>query len=118
MTVKLNIADDEELRNYIKDVIKGQVMAIVREEFLAIVKGEMERKIKGLTTTSFDYMLKVSLDRAVSDLLYKEYKLKPIFASESLSKLVSDRLDEVIQAIDVKRLLDTLTAEKLRKLIN
>lgn len=33
MQVKLNLENDAELRAYIKDLIKGQVLTIVREDF-------------------------------------------------------------------------------------
>ena len=40
MNVSLNIENDKELRAYIKDAVKGQVMSIVRDEFLEIVKSD------------------------------------------------------------------------------
>lgn len=37
MKVELNIADDRELRNYIKDVIRGVVVEIARGEIRGII---------------------------------------------------------------------------------
>ena len=41
MKVTLNIENDAELRAYIKECIKGQVLAVVREEFTAMVQNEL-----------------------------------------------------------------------------
>ena len=46
MVVTLNIENDAELRAYIKDCIKGQILAITREEFKNIVTEELEKRLK------------------------------------------------------------------------
>ena len=52
MQVTLNIENDEQLRSYIKDLIKGQVLSIVREELKEMIQTELERKIKGFEKTN------------------------------------------------------------------
>lgn len=66
MNVTLNIENDAELRAYIKDCIKGQVLSIVREEFVAIVKEEIERKIKGSGEKLFERMLKEAVFEVIA----------------------------------------------------
>lgn len=46
MKVELSIKDDKELRNTIKDMIKGQILAITREEIDNTIKSEIKRKIE------------------------------------------------------------------------
>ena len=38
MKVTLNIENDAEMRAYVKDCIKGQVLSIVREEMQEMIK--------------------------------------------------------------------------------
>ena len=44
MKVELSIKDDRELKNYIKDVIKGQVISIARGEIREIIKDVFSEK--------------------------------------------------------------------------
>ena len=44
MKVELSIKDDKELRNHIKDVIKGEVTSITRSEIRTIIKEVFSEK--------------------------------------------------------------------------
>lgn len=44
MKVELSIADDRELRDHIKDVIKGQVLSIARGEIRDIIAQAVDEK--------------------------------------------------------------------------
>lgn len=52
--VYLDIHGDEELRKEIRNMIIGQVKAIVREEFVEIVKVEIERKIDSVSLSHYE----------------------------------------------------------------
>jgi len=69
MIVKLDIKEDKELRNYIKDMIKGQVLSLTREEFLTIIRNELNSKIKGLDSTRFESLLSESMTKAIKEIL-------------------------------------------------
>lgn len=45
MTVNLSIENDNELRLYVKDLIRGQIKSLVREELMDLVKEEINKKI-------------------------------------------------------------------------
>ena len=76
MNVTLNIENDKELRAYIKDAVKGQVLSIVREEMMEIIKEELERKLKGLTSSRFDNITKDATKEAVKSILLKEHNVR------------------------------------------
>lgn len=46
LNLKINIQEDEELRRYIKDCIKGQVLSVARQEIKVVIKEVFEAKIK------------------------------------------------------------------------
>jgi len=46
MILKFNIAEDKELRTYIKDLIKGQVVSILRDDIQAIVTSVLDTAIE------------------------------------------------------------------------
>jgi len=48
LSVKLFVEEDEELRNYIKELVVGQVKSIIRQEIARVVKEELQIHI--LTT--------------------------------------------------------------------
>lgn len=46
---QINIEQDKDLRNYLKDCIRGAVNSIAREEIVQIAKDEIQRKITNHT---------------------------------------------------------------------
>ena len=117
MTVTLNIQNDQELRTYIKEMIKGQVMAIVREEFLNMVKEELERKLKGTTQPNFITMQKEAMRRATENLLLHYHDVKS-WDHSFIKPYVEERLDYALRGKDWKMLVDALAKEKVKSLIS
>ena len=116
MKVTLNIENDKELRAYIKDSIKGQVLNIVREEFLEIVKEELERKIKGTNAYTFKIMQQEAMTKATSNILYKEHNVVN-WNRDFIEPYINKKLDDVLKHKDWKLLVDNLAKEKVKKLI-
>lgn len=75
MKVTLNIENDAELRAYIKDCIKGQVLAIVRDDFKAMIQHELERKIKGIDERRFEQLQKDAMNSAMQTILRQEHNV-------------------------------------------
>ena len=116
MNVTLNIENDAELRAYIKDCIKGQVLAIVREEFTAMVKEEIERKIKGSDARNFERMQKEATVEAMKSILHKEHSISR-YNSEFIKPYVEAVVKDAIAGKDWKQMVDQLAKEKVRSLI-
>ena len=111
MKVTLNIENDAELRAYIKDAIKGQVLNIVREEFIEIVKEELERKIKGTSDYAFKNMQQEAMTKATTSILMTEHKVFS-WNTDFIEPYINKRLDEVLKNKDWKLLVDNLAKEK------
>ena len=73
MTVNLSIENDEELRAYVKDLIRGQYLSFAREEVRAMVYEELTAKISGLNTQRFEQWIKEALRSSITDILRKEH---------------------------------------------
>lgn len=116
MKVTLNIENDVELRAYIKDCIKGQVLSIVREEFLEIVKEELEKKIKGTSEYQFKTMQQEAMNRATSDILRTEHNVAS-WNQSFIEPYINKKMDEVLKHKNWELLVDTLAKEKVKKLI-
>lgn len=114
MKVELNIENDKELRSYIKDCIRGQVLSIVREEFLEIVRNELERKMKE-KGQNFDYLLKIALREAVI------HKLADngisYWSTEFIKPYVDSKLDEVMKDVNWERLINEGAKRMINKLL-
>lgn len=117
MNVTLNIQNDAELRAFIKDAIKGQILAIVREEFVQIVKEEIERKLKGSDKYAFERMQKEATTEAVKSILYKEHQIKS-WNADYVKPIIESIVNQSIKGIDWKTMIDTLAKEKVRSLIS
>ena len=120
MNVTLKIENDAELRSYIKECIKGQVLSIVREEFIEIVKAEITRKIGTIGNRDFDYLQKEAFNAAAKEIVlhkngitdWSNEFIKPL-ATEILNK----RVNEAVKNTNWKSLVDTLAKEKVKALI-
>lgn len=93
MTVKLNINEDPELRAYIKDAIKGQVVSIAREEILNILKEVLKGK---LPTVDPNTILRDEVLRLVKNQLDNGGWNKPSFVQEEARKEVQKLVKEIL----------------------
>ncbi len=65
MTVSLNIENDAELRQYVKDLISGQVKSVVREEIKAMLKDVLHTKIKDTNIPNVEYLMKLEVAKMI-----------------------------------------------------
>jgi hypothetical protein len=116
MNVKLNIEEDKELRDYIKNCIKGQVLSITREDFVNIVTEEIERRIKGTEKRNFDYMLQQSMTQAINNILYKEHGVSA-WGEGFINPIIEKYVTKAIQGKDWNKMVDELAKQKVKALI-
>jgi hypothetical protein len=116
MNVTLNIENDAELRAYIKDAIKGQVLSIVRDEFTTMIKEELERKIKGTDNRNFERMQKGAMEQAIKDILLREHDITG-WRNDFIKPYINAILEPLIINKDWRVLIDTLAKEKVKSLI-
>lgn len=117
MTVSLNIENDAELRAYIKDCIKGQVLAIVREEFLDIVREEFVDKVrKSRTVTNLDSVIQNAVNKIVKDTIHDKLNISE-WSKDSLIPLVNQKLDAMLSTRDWDGLVNKLAIQKVQALI-
>lgn len=116
MKVSLNIENDAELRSYIKDCIKGQVLAIAREEFAVMVKEELERKLKGVDKYNFERMLREELKDAVKSILYTEHNVTD-WKNDYLKPYIEQIVEKSMQGKDWGKLVDEAAKRILTNMI-
>lgn len=116
MKVTLDIGNDKELRNHIKDCVRGQVLSIVREDFLEIVKEELNRKLKGVSEFRFESMMKAALTEAIAEICRKEHNVKK-WDDSFIKPFVDTAVHNAIQGKDWNKLVDQLAKEKVKALL-
>ena len=116
MKVTLNIADDAELRAAVKDMIKGQVLSIVREELLDIFKDELGRKIKGMDTFSFHKIMKEAMISAAHKIYDKEMNGRNM-RTDIIVPIVEAKVIQAIVTKDWDKLVDEQANLKIQKLL-
>lgn len=117
MQVKLNLKNDAELRAYIKDLIKGQVLTIVREDFLEIIKQEINRKIQAEKPGSFERLLKQSAVLAVRDLLWSKHNVSK-WNDEFIKPIVEAQVAEAIKGRNLDAVINDMFKDKLIELLD
>lgn len=120
MKVSLNIENDEELRLYIKECIRGQVLSIVRDEFIEVVKSEINRKVSLIGTRDFDYLQKEAFEAAAKQILSKNHGINDwdnSFVKPLLTEILTKKINAAIANTNWKSIVDTLAKEKVKALI-
>lgn len=116
MKVSLNIDEDQELRAHIKDCVKGQVMAVVREGLGELVKEELSRKLSAASTPAFDLLLRNTVEKVVRDLV--RGVVNPYNVDDFVRPFIVSIVMEIIVKKDWNKLVDDLAKEKIRAMIN
>lgn len=66
LTLKLKVEEDDELRNYIKELIRGQVTSVLREELKQylgeVVKSKIDQRVCNLNIN--DELKKIIIEEA------------------------------------------------------
>jgi len=116
MKVTLNIEQDKELRDYIKDCISGQVKKIVREELMTLVVEEINKKVKGLDKPHFDNEFRICMVASIGKELQKNHNI-PGWEQKWVKPIVESIVEKYIKDYNWNLLIDDLAKEKVRKLI-
>lgn len=99
MKLELTIADDKELRAFIKDQIKGMVLNVAREEIISIIsKAANEKQL-----ASKDFLTKI-----IQELIHNQFSGQYNFRS-MVKNLIQEEvravIKEVIESGNIKALL-------------
>lgn len=120
MNVSLSIENDAELRNYIKECIKGQVLSIVRDEYIEVVKAEISRKVAAISTSNFDYLQKNAFEAAAKEIILNKNGITD-WSNDFINPLAIDvltkRIEKAVEGIDWQKTVDSLAKEKVQSLI-
>lgn len=66
--IKLDVQEDKELRSYIKDLVRGQVLSLAREELVDIFKGVFKERANSQASKSMlniDLMIREEVKKIV-----------------------------------------------------
>ena len=117
MNVTLNIENDAELRAYIKDCIKGQVLSIVREEFVGIIQAELERKIKASGENAFDRMKKDAAAHAIRKILLEKHNVA-MWNDEFITPIVTALVNQSLGNKNWDLVVDKFAKDRIMQLLN
>jgi hypothetical protein len=113
MKVELSINDDKELRDCIKDMVKGQVKSILREELDKIIedihlhkvgKESIEHSIKqSIKEITYNYAERYTrewnIEKEVKEMIDK--RINDYFEKNNVAKQIQDRLKSAKITLDV-----------------
>ena len=98
MRVELNIKEDKELRNYVKDIIRGMVKSVAREEIREITKEVFIQKTDCINKISVEKTLQQELRAFVKSKLdngnFRNTSTLEKIAKEEIIKLVKDMFEK------------------------
>lgn len=117
MKVSLNIENDAELKAYIKDLIKGQVLSFTRDEYYSIVKEEIERKIKGTDINRFNTYFKDSMTNAIRDILRKDHNVSQ-WSNSFIKPIVEETINNIMRTINLNSIVNQAIKTKILELFS
>lgn len=95
MKVELSIRDDRELRNHIKDVIKGEITSIARGEIDNILDRVMNQRFPdGKIMSMIEKAINDKVSRAIGQGSYSWQKNIMDIVREQVSKMVTVTLKD------------------------
>ena len=115
MKVELILNNDTELRAYIKELIKNEIINISREEIQTTVKEVLNKRLetqKFYNQNTIDYLLAVTIDKQVATLLKQHYYDKN---KEYLATYINNKIDKLLDK-KLTELNVTITANIIKAL--
>ncbi len=116
MRVELNIKNDEELRDYIKEAINGQVLAIVRDDVFNTVKAELHRKINLMSGDSIVNLMSSAARVVIKDILYKHFGVSE-WDKTFIKPFVESIVEQNIGNTNWDKLIEDMAKDKIKKMI-
>lgn len=95
MKVELNIADDSELRNTIKDLIKGEVKSVMRSELKGILKDLTQEQVIPKDSETLEKLLREEMRHVVKE----ELKLNGNWSSNTIRTMARDEIYKILQEV-------------------
>lgn len=120
MRVYLELKEDEDFRNYVKDLIKSQAKSIAREAIADEIKNAIINKTKSMTDgDSFHRLLR----NTIRSILLDDWHVREIFIKilkEELENILPnylERIDVEFKAAQIaKKAIRTMTDQLVNKL--
>lgn len=117
MKATINIENDQEIRAYVKDLIRGQVMSIAREEITDIVRQEILKKLRGADSYYMSNLIADSVKRVTADILYKEHNVDE-WNTKWINPIIEKTVNSSIERKnDWSKVIDEIAKDKIKSLI-
>lgn len=97
MKVELTIDNDSELRQYVKELISGQVKSIVREEVKDIIQDVLFKKIQNTNIPNIEFITRQEISKRVdSELKSPAYGI-PSFIKAEARQIINDYIKKALR---------------------
>lgn len=117
MRVKLNIEEDDELRAYIKECIKGQVLSIVNDEVMSLIKTKLDQKLETMQSSQFDRLIAQAIQTSVDRKINGIHNIRS-WDNGFIKPYIDSALEKVMKGKDLNKLVDEAAKIKLANLLN
>ncbi len=116
MKLEIEISQDQDLRVFVKELIKQQVVGLIRETFMEVIEKEVNGKIKGMQTSKFEEMIQTALRNQGA-----LYVNNSIYASKwqetQLPGMLTAAIEKELKHQDFKKRVDDGVRTQINKLL-
>jgi len=118
MKINISLQEDKELRNEVKNIIKGQVKKIIKEEISELVSKEFEQKEndsynKKRVERMYHDGLVVSIRNEIGKLIATKE-----FCEEIIKPYAEDLIKKSIANMDIDSLVKDITKNMINKMVS
>lgn len=101
MKLNFHIEDDAELRKTVRELISGQVRAVLREELQDIVKGEIAKlRLSDPSTSSLTEQIRTELEKCVRQTFHASREFANI--KDTVAKEITLQTNDMLKRIQVR----------------
>lgn len=118
MKVELILNDDLELKTYIKELIKNEIINISREHIKEVVETTLDKKVRNSSnyeSKNIDVLIKDSLDKYVSYYMKSVYSYPSNESKQELTNHINNKIHELVNK-QLGELSASITANIIKEL--
>ena len=118
MKVELLLNDDLELKAYIKELIKNEIINTSREQIKEVIEATLDKKVRNSSnyeSKNIDLLIADSLDKYVSHYMQSVYRYPSNESKQELTNYINNKIQELVNK-QLGQLSASITANIIREL--
>lgn len=117
MKAFINIENDQELRDHVKQLMLGQIKSITREEIGEVIREEIRLKLESERDDNwFRNLVRDRMGSAIEGILRKDFGVGE-WQNNFIEPIVSKKINAELKGKDWSAVVDKLATQKIKSML-